>query len=312
MQLFTDTIECFTDLEPIQFMRHSFKKDEITHSDKSNHMHPFCELYVLIDGEVDFNLGDRTRRLSTTGADARGWIVITRAGEFHSALVRMHNYDHFYMFFNDRCLPTHKEDEYPLRDFMNREAYEDNIFQPSAEAWRKMSSLIDKMTELARSEHPLRQYEEFSAALGLITLVSREWTRVFGEKKVEENPANAENNCISSPIVRRAVTYIENNFRTLRSLAVVAESCGVSQSYLSRVFHEQIGQRPNEYLRRKRLEYAKTLLLNGFDVTSVCYHVGFGDYSHFIQVFRKYEGTTPLAFQQTHGVMRNDYHTTPD
>lgn len=311
MQLFTDTITCFTDLEPIQFMRHSFKKEEIIHGDKSNHMHPFCEIYILLDGEVDFNLGDRTRRLSAV-EDSRGWIVMTRAGEFHSALVGMHNYDHFYMFFDDKCLPTHGRDDYPLHDFLNGHPYEDNIFQPSAEAWAKISSLIDKMTELARTDPPLKQYEEFAAALELITLISREWTSVFGAQKADESLPNLENNCITSPIVRRALTYIENDFRTLKSVAAVAESCGVSQSYLSRVFREQLGQRPNEYLRRKRIEYAKTMLLNGFDVTSVCYHAGFGDYSHFIQVFRKYEGMTPLAFQQMHGVMRNEYHTMPD
>ena len=109
-----------------------------------------------------------------------------------------------------------------------------------------------------------------------------------------------------NPIATRAASYISENFRSIDSLASVAAYCGVTQSYLSRVFRDELGIKPNEYLRRRRLEYAKTLLLNGYDVTSACYNSGFCDYSHFIQVFRAAEGTTPLSFQKNNRVLRND------
>ena len=125
MQIFTDTIPDISDFNAIQFMRHIFNEDEIIPDKNPNHMHPFCELYFLLEGEVEFYLGKRSQwlkasRTTENGRDNRGWVVITRSGEFHGAYIRKKYYDHFYMFIDDKSLVKINNYDYPLRDFLSR------------------------------------------------------------------------------------------------------------------------------------------------------------------------------------------------
>lgn len=301
MKLYTDTINIFKELEPIQFIRQSFPEREIGSGGKEHHMHPFFELYFLLDGEVEFFVENKKQMLQAESGKFCA-VALTFAGEIHNAIVSRKNYDHSCFFFTENSFPQFDNKKSPLDCFTGRERGEKNFFIPRREAFKRIIELIDRLTELSRSESSFRVFAEWSAALELITLAGSEWEYAFDESDKSEPKLEPTVN----PIATRAASYISENFRSIDSLASVAAYCGVTQSYLSRVFRDELGIKPNEYLRRRRLEYAKTLLLNGYDVTSACYNSGFCDYSHFIQVFRAAEGTTPLSFQKNNRVLRND------
>lgn len=305
MKLSSDTIKIFDRLEPIEFTRMNFDIDleRAGRCAKYNHSHPFCELYFLIAGEIDYFAESNRIRLSADGigSGSPGAVALTRGGELHHADVRRRDYDHAFFFFSEKSFPEFGESS-PLECFFERERGEKNTFVPSIEVWQRMVELIEELTRLSESDSPVRHYTEYGLVLELVALVGSEWKRIFAVAE----PFGKEPDPADNPIANRAASYITQNFRTIGSVAEVAVECGVTQSYLSRVFKQEFGMKPNEYLRRHRLESAKTMLLNGFDVTSTCYHAGFSDYSHFIQVFRTYEGLTPLAFQKSRGVLRND------
>ena len=78
----------------------------------------------------------------------------------------------------------------------------------------------------------------------------------------------------------------------------VARVVGVHPVYLARVFQRYVGCAPGEYLRRRRVVLACALLRQTTrplsDIAEAC---GFGDQSHFANVFRRRMGLTPSVYR---------------
>lgn len=82
------------------------------------------------------------------------------------------------------------------------------------------------------------------------------------------------------------------------SLEIIADECGMSPSYISRFFKDQIGQPPMQYIDMLRMNRAKELLKNtSFPVKDILSKVGYIDESNFMRKFKKKEGITPIQFR---------------
>lgn len=58
--------------------------------------------------------------------------------------------------------------------------------------------------------------------------------------------------------IREAISYIEQNFQNAISVEEIAASCGLNRSYFGKIFHENIGKSPQEFL----ISYRMKKLLN--------------------------------------------------
>ena len=78
---------------------------------------------------------------------------------------------------------------------------------------------------------------------------------------------------------------------------------GISRTYFNKLFKEQFGITPKEYIRREKIEKAKMLLLNGSylndEISVLC---GFTDVKYFYAVFKKVTGMTTVKFRKTSAV----------
>jgi len=70
----------------------------------------------------------------------------------------------------------------------------------------------------------------------------------------------------------------------------------MSPFHFARVFRELVGTPPHRYLLTVRLARAAALLREGTTVTDTCFAVGFGNFSHFIRLFRRTFGVSPSHF----------------
>lgn len=100
-----------------------------------------------------------------------------------------------------------------------------------------------------------------------------------------------------SPVVSKALSYIQAHFNQPITLSEAAESAGVSHTYLSRAFKEEIGKGFNEYLTHYRIEHACQLISSGGmrlkDIATAC---GFSQYTYFFKVFKQTTGLTPNEY----------------
>jgi AraC-like DNA-binding protein len=82
-------------------------------------------------------------------------------------------------------------------------------------------------------------------------------------------------------------------------LKEIADAIGVSKSYLSRIFHSEVGISVWEYLSRYRVLKARELLaLTDESITDIAARVGFEDVGYFGRVFRRWAGHSPRSFRQ--------------
>nr|WP_202886926.1 helix-turn-helix domain-containing protein [Cohnella zeiphila] len=79
----------------------------------------------------------------------------------------------------------------------------------------------------------------------------------------------------------------------------LARSVGLSPSRLSHLFKEGTGQSIIDSLNEMRIRQAALLLEHsGRSASEVCYEVGFQNYNHFINQFRKRLGMSPTAYKK--------------
>ena len=96
-------------------------------------------------------------------------------------------------------------------------------------------------------------------------------------------------------IISPAISYIRNNYTAKKITAeTLADICGISVSYLRRLFSRCYGVSPIEYIINLRLEYAKEMIYSGdFSVTAAAEKSGFNDISYFSRAFKKHFGVSP-------------------
>jgi len=103
----------------------------------------------------------------------------------------------------------------------------------------------------------------------------------------------------TSALVKRAVAFLQENYRRTLSRWEIAEAVGVSGDYLTRVFSRELGLTPWDYLNRYRTLQAKSLLRNTDEnIACIARQVGFHDPAYFSRVFRKAVGQSPEAFRE--------------
>ncbi|WP_169303134.1 helix-turn-helix transcriptional regulator [Thalassotalea mangrovi] len=98
------------------------------------------------------------------------------------------------------------------------------------------------------------------------------------------------------PIVE-LLDNIEKGFKKGTSIQDFSSDIPLSISRLCHMFKELTGQTCSQYLICRKLEESERLLAEtNTPVTSIAYHLGFANPSHFSRAFKEHLGLTPKAF----------------
>lgn len=102
----------------------------------------------------------------------------------------------------------------------------------------------------------------------------------------------------SSSYIERAQDYIRKHYREKIYLDEVAETLGISEGYLSRLFRKETGECFQDQVNKERVERAKNMLLySDYSLTQIAEYVNFPNQSYFGKMFKKYKNMTPKAFR---------------
>lgn len=100
--------------------------------------------------------------------------------------------------------------------------------------------------------------------------------------------------------LRRAIDYLEANYRRRFTVAEVAEQSGIHPSYLAELFRERYATSVGEWVRNRRLEFVRDALRNAATpISSIAFQAGFADQSHLTRLFRARFGLTPAEYRRT-------------
>lgn len=99
--------------------------------------------------------------------------------------------------------------------------------------------------------------------------------------------------------IEETKSYIDEHFASERiNIAKLAEKAGISEVYFRKKFKEYTGMAPSQYIKKRRIEWAKELLVSSlFTIESVAVQSGFSDVSHFCHEFKRHTGLSPTEYR---------------
>ena len=103
--------------------------------------------------------------------------------------------------------------------------------------------------------------------------------------------------------INRVFDYIEANLGSNLTLSELAEAAMFSPYHFHRLFRAMVGETPNQFVQRVRLEKAAALLLNNLarSITEVALECGFSSSATFARAFRDKFGLTASEWRDCKG-----------
>jgi AraC-like DNA-binding protein len=93
------------------------------------------------------------------------------------------------------------------------------------------------------------------------------------------------------------VDYIKNNIHQKLSIDSIAKLAYVSKSNFFKMFKDELGTSPNDFILQERISKAKELLALNNSIKETAYQTGFSDTNYFTRVFKQLVGVTPKNYQ---------------
>lgn len=140
------------------------------------------------------------------------------------------------------------------------------------------------------NEHPLRLVGHiylFAAAL------ISPFTAVNTKKEAEDMSS------MRSFYARETRSFVERNYANNIDVEAMADNCSLNRSYFARVFREEMGMDPQEFLISYRMTQAEELLRHtNKSIGEIACAVGYGDQLTFSRAFRRTHGVPPREWRK--------------
>lgn len=228
---------------------------------KGEEFHNYNEFVYFMDGEADFISKNIVHTLKP------GSVIIIPKHHFHQFNVTSpHKYS--------RCILGFRQTE-ELGELSDAVMTETRIFETPN---KKILAAFEALKEIISgnfSEEEKRLFVSSSLTQLLIH------TKKFSTDALERTSS-------LSPLVSRALDYIDANFSENLSIEHIASRLFVSPSTLSHRFSKEINMSVYKYISKKRLSMVQNYIDMGESKMTAAEKCGFGDYSNFYRMYKKY------------------------
>ena len=235
------------------------------------HIHDSTEIVFHLSGEVSFLINGKLYHVE------RGNAVISRANEVHVCIYDKPGKSEHY------CLWISAGENSQLLRFLNDEG-RSSVLSFDSPTVERLIKLFDFLyTNRDNEESNLSQTV---ALLRIIDIMTERSDDAKGELEIPSE-------------LRKIMTDIDKNFSNISSVGELLSNYFISYATLNRWFKKHLQISPRDYIESKKLAYAVGLLSVGKSVSDACAEAGFSDCSHFIVLFKKKFGKTPLQFKRS-------------
>ncbi len=205
--------------------------------------------------------------------------------QHHGTVGKMHVPSMLAVHISKSLLSDFSKELYNTTDF-----YFDNHFQKPDNEIRKL--LIDYLNEY-RNRQAGYQFILESLSGQLIVKLLRMEKELPDEGRNASKPANHKS-------INKVIEFFREHYNSNEySSHEVAQIANLSQYHFIRLFKQETGKTPYEFLIDIKIEKAKDLLKNKeHTITEIGGLCGFTSHSHFTSTFRKKLGISPKEYQQ--------------
>lgn len=154
----------------------------------------------------------------------------------------------------------------------------------------EVSELINKLIRICSSNESTKNiYADLSLKELLVRLVQSQYLQQVRSETLQHSNQGRW---------QYVLDYIHKNLSDKIQINELSSKSYLNRSTFFRLFKEQFGITPVEYINRERLRLAKHLLADtDYNVTEISWQTGFTDVNYFVRLFKKTEGITPGSYR---------------
>lgn len=248
------------------------------------HWHDGVELLYVIEGEIDHIVNGKHFLMK------KGDFMFVNSGSMHEGRatpLACGKFRHISFLISFLC-PEQKSKiaERYFSETMNGKNFPTLYLPAGNEACNRLIELGNEVTMLFEKQ-PIC-YEML-----IKSAVFKMWSVLYEEAVKKE-----EKYKIKVPLdrIKKAIEYIEENYKNKISLDEIAAKCNVSKSELCRSFKRVTRRTVFDYIMTLRVKNSIELLESGKSVTEAATTSGFFDSSYYAKVFKRYIGYTPKEY----------------
>ncbi len=251
---------------------------------KLYHKHNNYEIYLLLNGEVNFYLEEYGYHME------KGSILFIRPDVFHRLeYLNPAAYERVNIHIKRWYFKTLNTSRTNLADVLFHRGNGDYV------SFQLSQSQIDEILEKSRELERSLRFEQFGDDI-LSECLLKEILLILNKLPSKHNLPQKPDICMPR-LVSDMIAYICENLKEDLSVNALAATFRRNGQYLSRRFRECMGVPLQQYILHKRVDLARKYLENGGTLPQVCMDSGFRDYANFSKLFTKYVGVAPKQYQ---------------
>lgn len=249
---------------------------ELLAGDEKIHRHDMPEIYLVLDGQLELEVGGEQYRLN------RGDFLLVNGRRIHRTA---HRGGYIVALQLDLSFF-----ERALHVQLPRSFRCSSVEGAAPELTARMRALLVRYLRQALSAEP-QVFEAAELALATIRLLESTFAMPeTGGGASEDMAAHIQN----------AVSFMHIHYAENLGVHALAQHCHLADAYLSRIFKAELGMGPAEYWRRIRLEQAQKLLTSTkLPLSHIAAACGFSSARAFSQLFRRSRGISPADYRQS-------------
>ena len=237
-------------------------------TDDLSHLHNTYEILLFYEGDANYHIGGNVYRL------AKNDLLIIKPSVYHNiSLLSSHPYARIVVSFYEEDFPANI-----IGFLQNASPFyhipEDHPILRIFDAMRASSEILSH-----------EDFEQFFTAA--ITLVLLHLPHINDNKILEKH----DNSAFST--FDQILFYIDKNPDKPLSLALLSQTFFLSESHISHLFKTRLNTSTMQYINRKKISYAHSLLVAGIPPIQVAEQCSFKNYSTFYRMYKKFFGVTP-------------------
>ena len=159
------------------------------------------------------------------------------------------------------------------------------MFSPARESFRNIKALYEVM-EATDPDMPSADMILTKLCEAVLMIVAESGGKTAGSDES------------TSPYIQRALIYVQEHFKDNPTLGEVAGVVALNERYFCKRFKEYTGKTYKEYLRERKLDYARRLVLStDMTMTEIAERSGYGSQAHFNREWKRRFGISPLEMK---------------
>ena len=267
-------------------MPEDFKISKVKRSAESKkqytHVHPYNEIYYIINGECTFFINHNIYQLN------RGDLVIVPAGQLHRGTIPDVGFsERFVVCFRENNLNWMKE---ILGEGMVKECLMPGVVSIPEKRRDYVEGLMNKLLFENNGQDVLSPAFVRTGLIEMLLFIIR-------CQKYEQNVVKELD--VDNQLMQEIATYIYDNYEKKITLDDMAEMFHISRSYLSKKFKSSTGFGFKEYIVNVRIKNACAMLLEtNKTITDIAFECGFNDSNYFGDAFRHIKGMSPNKYRK--------------